>query len=167
MGRLPRTAFYTSEVWAHPDGKHVYLGTTLGGDRIYAIDVSNPAKPGDHRLDHGELAVDERPHDDRGRQVDGVHSARARPIERTASSSRRRPTRPPERRSRSSPTASPPACHSAFVNTQAKYGTFVYLTNSGTGSLDIIDINDPLKPKRVATWQTKETRAGARCTTST
>ena len=45
VGRLPRTAFYSSEVWVHPDGKHAYLGTTLGGDRIYAIDVSNPAKP--------------------------------------------------------------------------------------------------------------------------
>ena len=45
VGRLPRSAFYTSEVWVHPDGKHAYLGTTLGGDRIYAINVSDPARP--------------------------------------------------------------------------------------------------------------------------
>ena len=50
--------------------------------------------------------------------------------------------------------------HSAFVNTQPKFGTFVYLTNSGTGSLNIIDINDPMHPKRVAEWRTKDTRAG-------
>ena len=28
----------------------------------------------------------------------------------------------------------------------------VYLTNSGTGSLNIIDINDPSKPTEVARW---------------
>jgi hypothetical protein len=50
--------------------------------------------------------------------------------------------------------------HSAFVYTYPKHGTHVYLTNSGTGSLDIIDLNDPLKPKRVAEWKPRETRAG-------
>ena len=29
VGRLPRSAFYTSEVWVHPDGNHAYLGTTF------------------------------------------------------------------------------------------------------------------------------------------
>ena len=30
VGRLPRSAFYTSEVWVHPDGKHVYLARRMG-----------------------------------------------------------------------------------------------------------------------------------------
>ena len=50
MGRLPRSLFTTEEVWVHPDGKHAYLGTGSGGDRMYAIengpsgfDPANPA----------------------------------------------------------------------------------------------------------------------------
>ena len=45
VGRLPRTGFPTSEVWIHPNGKVAYLGTHGGGDRVYAIDISNPANP--------------------------------------------------------------------------------------------------------------------------
>ena len=45
VGRLPRTLFPTSEVWIHPNGKVAYLGTHGGGDRVYAIDISDPAKP--------------------------------------------------------------------------------------------------------------------------
>jgi hypothetical protein len=50
--------------------------------------------------------------------------------------------------------------HSAFVYTQPKYGTHVYLTNSGTGSLNIVDINDPMKPKLASEWRPREIRAG-------
>ena len=58
--------------------------------------------------------------------------------------------------------------HSAFVYTQPKHGTHVYLTNSGTGSLNIVDINDPMKPKLVSEWRPREiTRRSRRCTTST
>ena len=54
VGRLPRTAFTTAEVWIHPNGKVAYLGTHGGGDRVYTIDISNPAKPGRrlHRHEH-------------------------------------------------------------------------------------------------------------------
>ena len=45
VGRLPVTAFATSEVWIHPNGKVAYLGTHMGGDRVYAIDISDPGKP--------------------------------------------------------------------------------------------------------------------------
>ena len=31
-GRLPRTAFPTSEIWIHPNGNVAYLGTHGGGD---------------------------------------------------------------------------------------------------------------------------------------
>ena len=40
-----RTLFSTEEVWVHPDGKHLYLGTGGGGDRMYAVDISDPSNP--------------------------------------------------------------------------------------------------------------------------
>jgi hypothetical protein len=42
VGRLPIKQ-PAAEFWLHPDGRHGYL-TTIG-DRVYAIDVSSPAKP--------------------------------------------------------------------------------------------------------------------------
>ncbi|MEP6691729.1 MAG: Ig-like domain-containing protein, partial [Gemmatimonadaceae bacterium] len=45
VARVARTAFLTSEVWIHPNGNVAYLGTHGGGDRVYAIDISNPAAP--------------------------------------------------------------------------------------------------------------------------
>ena len=42
VGKVLRNAFATSEVWLHPNGKVAYLGTIMGGDRVYAIDISNP-----------------------------------------------------------------------------------------------------------------------------
>jgi hypothetical protein len=45
VARVPRSTFFTGEVWLHPNGKVAYLTTVLGGDRVYAIDVSNPAAP--------------------------------------------------------------------------------------------------------------------------
>ena len=40
-----RSQFSTEEVWLHPNGKIAYLGTGGGGDRMYAIDISDPANP--------------------------------------------------------------------------------------------------------------------------
>ena len=45
VGKVLRTEFPTSEVWIHPNGRVAYLGTALGGDRVYVIDVSNPQNP--------------------------------------------------------------------------------------------------------------------------
>src|SRR3712207_8512860 len=44
-GKVVRSQFATSEVWIHPSGNVAYLATTMGGDRVYALDVSNPAAP--------------------------------------------------------------------------------------------------------------------------
>jgi hypothetical protein len=44
--------------------------------------------------------------------------------------------------------------HSAFVYTQPKHGTHIYLTNDGTGAVHVIDINDPKNPREVAQWRT-------------
>ena len=41
------------------------------------------------------------------------------------------------------------------VYKQEKYGTFIFLTNDGTGALHVIDVNDPYHPKEVARWKTE------------
>jgi hypothetical protein len=43
VGKLVRSAFHTSEVWIHPNGNVAYLGTIMGGDRVYAVDISDPS----------------------------------------------------------------------------------------------------------------------------
>jgi hypothetical protein len=45
--------------------------------------------------------------------------------------------------------------HSTFV-----YQGHIYLTDDATGSLRVIDIRDPYKPKQVARWQTRADEAG-------
>ena len=159
VGRLPRSAFYTSEVWVHPDGKHVYLGTTLGGDRIYAIDISNPAAP----VITDSIMANSRSMNDLMTTEDGKWLV----FTREGAADRRNgiviastadPAHPkPVAEFTDGVTA---GVHSAFVNTQPKYGTHVYLTNGSTGSLNIIDISDPMKAKRVGEWRSRETRAG-------
>src|SRR5439155_663657 len=43
VGRLALKGLPGAELWLHPDGKHAYMSSI--GDRIYAIDISDPAKP--------------------------------------------------------------------------------------------------------------------------
>jgi hypothetical protein len=50
--------------------------------------------------------------------------------------------------------------HSTYVYSQPKYGTHVYLTDDATGSMRVIDLNDPQHPKEVARWQTGRSDAG-------
>jgi hypothetical protein len=50
--------------------------------------------------------------------------------------------------------------HSAFIYQQEKYGTDVYLTNDGSGTLHILDINDPYHPREVARWKTRDDERG-------
>jgi hypothetical protein len=45
VGAVVRKAFATSEVWVHPNGRVAYLGTAIAGDRLYTLDVSDPANP--------------------------------------------------------------------------------------------------------------------------
>jgi hypothetical protein len=159
VGRLPRKAFYTSEVWVHPDGKHAYLGTTLGGDRIYAIDISNPANP----VITDSIMANSRSMNDLMATEDGKWLV----FTREGAADRRNgiviasladPAHPkPVSEFTDGVTA---GVHSAFVYTQPKHGTHVYLTNSGTGSLNIIDINDPMNPKRVGEYRSRAMRAG-------
>ena len=159
VGRLPRTAFNTEEVWLHPNGRIAYLGTGGGGDRMYAVDVSNPARP----VITDSVVADTRRVNDIMTTPDG----RFLVFTREGASTRRNgiviasladPAHPkPIAEFTEGVTA---GVHSAFVYTQPRFGTHVYLTNDGTGALHIVDISDPYKPKEVAQWRTPRSDAG-------
>ncbi|HXE56946.1 MAG TPA: Ig-like domain-containing protein [Gemmatimonadales bacterium] len=153
VGRLPRTLFKTEEVWIHPSGKYAYLGTGGGGDRMYAIDISDPARP----VVTDSIVANTRRVNDVMTTPDGKFLV----FTREGASDRRNgiviasledPAHPkPIAEFTEGVTA---GVHSAFVYRQAKYGTHVYLTNDGTGALHIVDLNDPYHPKEVAQWRT-------------
>ncbi|MGQ0538456.1 MAG: LVIVD repeat-containing protein, partial [Gemmatimonadaceae bacterium] len=159
VGRLPRKAFYSSEVWVHPGGKHAYLGTTLGGDRIYTLDISDPASP----VITDSIVANTRSINDLMTTADGkwlvfTREGAADRKNGIVIASTADPAHPkPIAEFTDGVTA---GVHSAFVYTQPKHGTHVYLTNNGVGALNIIDINDPYSPRRVGEWRSRETRAG-------
>ena len=159
VGKLVRSAFHTSEVWIHPNGNVAYLGTIMGGDRVYAVDISNPANP----TVVDSIIVNARSINDIMTTPDGNTLV----ITREGAADRKNgiviadthdPLHP---KALSEFTEGVTAgVHSAFVHSQPKYGTHVYLTNDGTGAVHVIDINDPAHPKQVATWKTPRADAG-------
>ena len=159
VGKLVRSAFHTSEVWIHPNGNVAYLGTIMGGDRVYAVDISNPANP----TVVDSIIVNARSINDIMTTPDGNTLV----ITREGAADRKNgiviadthdPLHP---KALSEFTDGVTAgVHSAFVHSQPKYGTHVYLTNDGTGAVHVIDINDPAHPKQVATWKTPRADAG-------
>src|SRR5206468_7238992 len=153
VGRLARTAFPTSEVWIHPNGKVAYLGTHGGGDRLYAIDISDPTHP----TIVDSIQSNTRLVNDLMTTSDGNYLV----FTREGASDRKNgivvadthdPLHPKAIAEFTAGVTS--GVHSAYVYTQPKYGTHVYLTNDGTGAIHIVDINDPAHPKEVATWKT-------------
>jgi hypothetical protein len=159
VGRLPRSRFSTEEVWIHPDGKHVYLGSGSGGDVMYAIDVSNPAAP----VVTDSVVANTRRVNDMMTTPDGKFLV----FTREGASDRKNgivicsledPAHPkPIAEFTDGVTG---GVHSAFIYKQEKFGTHIYLTNDGTGALHVIDINDPYHPKEVAQWKTDRPDAG-------
>ncbi|MFI5310047.1 MAG: Ig-like domain-containing protein [Gemmatimonadales bacterium] len=159
VGTMVRTAFPTSEVWVHPNGKVAYLGTHLGGDRMYVLDVSDPAKPA--IVD--SVIVNAREINDMMTSEDG----KVMVITREGADNRKNglvvatlenPLHPKVVGEFTDGVTA--GVHSAYIFTQPKYGTHVYLTNDGTGALHVVDINDPAHPKQVAVWKTPRTDAG-------
>ena len=159
VGKVLQKNFETSEVWLHPNGKVAYLGTALGGDRIYSIDISNPASP--KVVD--SLVLNARTINDVMTTPDGNSLV----ITREGASDRKNgiviadthdPLHPKILSEFTDGVTS--GVHSAYVYSQPKYGTHVYLTNDGTGAMHVIDINDPVHPKQVATWKTPRADAG-------
>ena len=159
VGKLIRSQFHTSEVWIHPNGNVAYLGTNLGGDRVYAVDISNPANP----TIVDSIIVNARSVNDIMTSPDGNTLV----ITREGAADRKNgivladthdPLHPKALSEFTEGVTS--GVHSAFVHSQPKYGTHVYLTNDGTGAVHIIDINDPAHPKQVATWKTPRADQG-------
>ena len=159
VGSIVRTTFPTSEVWVHPNGKVAYLGTHLGGDRVYTIDISDPAKP----TIVDSVTVNARVINDVMTSEDG----KVMVITREGADDRKNglvvatlddPLHPKVVGAFTDGVTA--GVHSAYIYTQPKFGRHVYLTNDGTGALHIIDINDPAHPKQVAVWKTPRADAG-------
>jgi hypothetical protein len=154
VGRLPRTRFSTEEVWLHQDGKHAYLGSGSGGDVLYAIDISDPSKP----TVTDSVITNTRRVNDVQTFPDGKFLA----FTREGASDRKNgivicsiddPAHPKVIAEFTDGVTG--GVHSIFINKQDKFGTFLYLTNDGTGALHVLDVNDPYHPKEVARWRTE------------
>ncbi len=159
VGRLPRSAFSTEEVWVHPNGRNLYLGTGSGGDRMYAIDISDPANP----VVTDSLMANTRRVNDVMTTPDGkylVHTREGAADRKNGIviASLEDPAHP--RVIAEFTEGVTAGVHSAFIYRQEKYGTHVYLTNNGTGAMHIIDINDPHNPKQSGEFRVPGPMAG-------
>jgi hypothetical protein len=159
VGRLPRQLFTTEEVWLHPTRQIAYLGTGSGGDRMYAIDIANPAGP----VVTDSIVENTRRVNDIMTTPDGSHLV----FTREGAADRKNgiviasledPLHPKKCADFTDGVTA--GVHSAFVYRQAKFGTHVYLTNDGTGAFHIIDISTPCQPKQVGLWKTPRPEAG-------
>ncbi len=154
VGRLPRSRFSTEEVWLHQDGKHAYLGSGGGGDVLYALDISDPSKP---TVTDSVITNTRRVND-----VMTFPDGKFLVFTREGASDRKNgivicsledPAHPKVIAEFTDGVTG--GVHSIFVNKQDKFGTFLYLTNDGTGALHVLDVNDPYHPKQVAVWKTE------------
>jgi len=152
VGRLPLKGFEAAELWLHPDGKHAYMSTI--GDRIYAIDISNPAKP----FLTDSVVVDARVVNDVMTTEDGKFGV----MTREGASNRKNgivilsfedPAHP-------KPIAEFTETVTGGVHSTYVYRGYVYLTDDATGSMRVIDLHDPYHPKQVARWQVERPEAG-------
>ena len=159
VGKLLRTAFATGEVWIHPNGNVAYLTTELGGDRVYAIDISNPASP----TVADSIIINARGINDVMTTADGNYMV----MTREGAADRKNgiviadthdPLHPKQISEFTDGVTA--GVHSTFIHRQDKYGTHIYLTNDGTGALHVIDISDPYHPKQVSTWAPRQSDAG-------
>ena len=159
VGRLPRTLFNTEEVWLHPNGRNLYLGTGRGGDRMYAVDISKPANP----TVTDSLVANTRRVNDIMTTPDGkfmVHTREGAADRRNGIviASLEDPAHPKVIAEFTEGVGG--GVHSAFIYKQEKFGTHIYLTNNGTSALHIIDINDPYKPREVGRWRSSSPFGG-------
>jgi hypothetical protein len=159
VGRLPRTRFTTEEVWVHPNGRNLYLGSGRGGDVMYAIDISDPARP----FVTDSLVANTRRVNDVMTTPDGRYLVHTR----EGAADRRNgiviaqiydPAHPKVIAEFTEGVTA--GVHSAFIHHQPSFGTHVYLTNNGTNALHIVDISDPYTPREVGRWRSPSVAAG-------
>ena len=158
VGSVVRSAYETSEVWVHPNGKVAYLGT-LGAGIVYVIDVSNPATPviADSVVLNARIVNDVMTSED-GKVLVMTREGADNRKNGIAIYTLDDPLHPKPASEFVDPVTS--GVHSAYVNTQPKYGRFAYITADAQGRLYIIDLNDPAHPKQAATWEVPRTDAG-------
>ena len=159
VGTVIRKTYATSEVWVHPNGKVAYLGSALGGDRLYTLDVTDPANP---RIVDSVLAnarhINDIMTDKEGKVMVFTREGAADRKNGIVIATLEDPLHPKLASEFTDGVTA--GVHSAFIYTQPKYGTHVYLTNDGTGALNIVDISDPAHPKLASTWKTPRADAG-------
>ncbi|HKV75051.1 MAG TPA: Ig-like domain-containing protein [Gemmatimonadales bacterium] len=153
VGRLPRTAFATSEVWIHQNGNVAYLGTHMGGDRVYSIDITNPGKP----VIVDSIQANTRLVNDMQTTADGNYMV----FTREGAADRKNgiviadthdPLHPKEIAQFVDGVAA--GVHSVYIYENDKFGKYVFITNDGTGAIDIVNITDPAHPARAGEWRT-------------
>ena len=137
----------TSEEWVI--GKHIYIATI--DDKLFLYDVSDPAHPKQLSM----LKADARLIDD----VSTTPDEKIGVFTRENASTRKNgivlfdPSDPPNIKIISEYTETVTGgVHSAYINTH-----YIYLNDDATGSLRVIDFQDPKHPKEVARWETDTT----------
>lgn len=146
VGRAPQEEFQAAEEWII--GNYAYVTSIMAG-RLWVYDISNPSKP---------LKVDSLPFDARViNDISTTPDGKIGVMTREGASNRKNgivfldladPAHPKVLSEYTQTVTG--GVHSAFID-----GHYVYLTDDATGSLRVIDFQDPGNPKEVARWQTE------------
>ncbi|HET9294183.1 MAG TPA: Ig-like domain-containing protein [Gemmatimonadales bacterium] len=151
LGRVPITE-RAAEVWVHQNGKCAYMSTIA--DRVYAIDVSDGHAPKivDSMMTNARIVNDVMTTEDGKYGVfsrEGASDRKNGIVVFDASDA-----------CHPKPIAEYTETVSGGVHSSYVYRGHVYLTDDATGSMRVIDIRDPYKPREVARWQTEQAQQG-------
>jgi len=141
-----------AEVWLHPSGTCAYLSTIA--DRVYAIDIADVTHPRivDSMMTNARIVNDVMTTEDGKYGVfsrEGASDRKNGIVVFDASN----PCHP-------KPVSEYTQTVSGGVHSSYVYKGYAYITDDATGSMRVIDIQDPQHPKEVARWQTEQTEAG-------
>ena len=150
-GRVP-IKMSAAEVWLHPSGTCAYLSTIA--DRVYAIDITDVTHPKivDSMMTNARIVNDVMTTEDGKYGVfsrEGASDRKNGIVVFDASN----PCHP-------KPVSEYTQTVSGGVHSSYVYKGHAYITDDATGSMRVIDIQDPQHPKEVARWQTEQTEAG-------